>query len=442
MRGSFFGGVHPVTRKELTRRKHLTQLDRPPEQVAIPLRMSAGEESVPLVKPGDLVEVGQPIAGPGPGGAAVHASVSGRVSAIREQPHPWGGQSVAVVIRNDGQDTPWSGRPEPVILEEVTLDLLLDRVREAGVVGMGGGAAPTVQKLEQAAGKVDTVIINGAECEPYVTADHRLLLERSDQILQVTQVLARCLGAHRAVVVTEGDKLNAAEVIERRLRKRGGKVELRTLRTRYPLGGEKQIIQTVTGREVPLGKAAWEEKCLVLNVATVFAIQEALVKGKALTHRAVTVTGGAVVRPRNLWVPIGTPLRVLLESAGGLRERPELILTGGPMMGVAQEDLEAPVVKKTNCVVCLTQEERRRAGPEGVCIRCGKCVAACPMHLAPMFIARALRQREWRQLDRLHVEDCISCGCCSYICPAQIPLVDLVRQAAEHVGKGVDSHGA
>ena len=408
MRGSFFGGVHPVTRKELTRRKHLTQLDRPPEQVAIPLRMSAGEESVPLVKPGDLVEVGQPIAGPGPGGAAVHASVSGRVSAIREQPHPWGGQSVAVVIRNDGQDTPWSGRP----------------------------------KLEQAAGKVDTVIINGAECEPYVTADHRLLLERSDQILQVTQVLARCLGAHRAVVVTEGDKLNAAEVIERRLRKRGGKVELRTLRTRYPLGGEKQIIQTVTGREVPLGKAAWEEKCLVLNVATVFAIQEALVKGKALTHRAVTVTGGAVVRPRNLWVPIGTPLRVLLESAGGLRERPELILTGGPMMGVAQEDLEAPVVKNTNCVVCLTQEERRRAGPEGVCIRCGKCVAACPMHLAPMFIARALRQREWRQLDRLHVEDCISCGCCSYICPAQIPLVDLVRQAAEHVGKGVDSHGA
>ena len=436
MRGSFFGGVHPVTRKELTRRKHLTQLDRPPEQVAIPLRMSAGEESVPLVKPGDLVEVGQPIAGPGPGGAAVHASVSGRVSAIREQPHPWGGQSVAVVIRNDGQDTPWSGRPEPVILEEVTLDLLLDRVREAGVVGMGGGAAPTVQKLEQAAGKVDTVIINGAECEPYVTADYRLLLERSDKILLTAHTLARALGAQRAVLVTEGDKLKAVEAVERRLRRSSGKVELRTVGTRYPLGAERQIVQTVTGREVPPGKLPVDVKCVVLNVATVFAIQEALFQGRALTHRAVTVSGGAVARPRNLWVPLGTPLKDLLDSVGGLREQADQVLLGGPMMGLPLNDLSAPVTKGTNALTCLTRTERRGAGEQTVCVRCGKCVSACPMHLAPAFIHRALEQDQPHKLPALHPQDCISCGCCSFVCPARIPLLEQVERAKALVSEG------
>ena len=439
---SFFGGVNPAPHKENTRRKPIAQLEQPPRRVYLPLTSGRDQALLPAVKPGDTVQVGQPVAISRGLESTVHASVSGRVTAIEDCPHAKLGTVSAIVIENDGQDTHWSGRPEPLIPEQVTLELLLGRVREAGITGMGGSGFPTAEKLRQAAGRVDTLIVNAAECEPYVTADYRLLLERSDKILLTAHTLARALGAQRAVLVTEGDKLKAVEAVERRLRRSSGKVELRTVGTRYPLGAERQIVQTVTGREVPPGKLPVDVKCVVLNVATVFAIQEALVKGKALTHRAVTVTGGAVVRPRNLWVPIGTPLRVLLESAGGLRERPELILTGGPMMGVAQEDLEAPVVKNTNCVVCLTQEERRRDGPEGVCIRCWKCVAACPMHLAPMFIARALRQREWRQLDRLHVEDCISCGCCSYICPAQIPLVDLVRQAAKHVGKGVDSHGA
>ena len=436
MRRSFFGGVNPAPYKESTRRKPIARLEYQPKRVFLPLTMCSEGESLPAVKPGDRVEVGQPVAAGTESAVAIHASVSGRVAAIEDCPHPWGGSSPAIVIENDGQDTPWQGRPEPLDSTRVTLELLLARVLEAGIAGMGGGAYPTALKLRLAAGKADTLIINAAECEPYITADHRLLLERSDKILLGAQTIARAIGAQRAVLVTEGDKLNAAEAVERRLRARSGKVELCTVRTRYPLGAEKQIVQTVTGREVPPGGVPLDVKCVVLNVATVFAIQDALFRGRALTHRAVTVTGGAVARPRNLWVPIGTPLSCLLESAGGLRETPSLVITGGPMMGTPQPDLEAPVIKSTNGLVCLTRLERRGERGETVCIRCGKCVASCPMHLTPSFIGRALRQNELHRLPRLHPQDCIECGCCSYICPARIPLLELVRQARELLEEG------
>ena len=433
MRHFFFGGVNPAPHKESTRRKPIARMEHQPKQVVIPLVMSTGEAAIPAVKPGERVAIGQPIAMGRGLSVSAHASVSGRVLAIEERPHPWGGTCDAILLENDGRNTPWPGRPEPLDPTQVTRELLLARVREAGITGMGGAAFSTAEKLSQAAGKVDTLIVNAAECEPYITADHRLLLERSDKILQGAQTLARALGAQRAVLVTEGDKLNAAEAVERRLRKRSGKVELCTIGTRYPLGAEKQ---TVTGREVPPGGSPLDVKCVVLNVATVFAIQECLFRGKALTHRTVTVTGGAVSRPRNLWVPIGTPLRCLVEEAGGLREKADLILTGGPMMGTPQHDLEAPVVKSTNGLICLTQYERRQPAPESVCIRCGKCVAACPMHLAPAFISQAVRQGEIHKLPRLHPQDCMECGCCSYICPAGIPLLELVRQAGELMEKG------
>ena len=436
MKHSFFGGVHPAGHKESTRRKPIARLDQQPEQVVLPVLMSSQGRAEPLVRPGDRVQVGQPLTRGIDGGVCVHASVSGRVIAVEERPHPWGDTAPAIVVENDGEDTPFEDRPQPLAAENIKLSQLLERTHWAGIAGMGGGAYPTDRKLAQAADKIDTLIVNAAECEPYVTADHRLLLERSDHILQGAQVLARCLGAKRTVVVTEGDKLNAVEAVERRLRKRGAKAELCTVGTRYPLGAEKQIVQTVTGREVPAGGTALDVNCLVLNVATVFAIQDALFKGKPLTHRAVTVTGGAVARPRNLWVPIGTPLRCLLESSGGLREVPELILTGGPMMGTPQKSLEAPVIKDTNGLVCLAQWERRAQTPETICIRCGKCVASCPMHLAPVFIGRALREKQTHKLPALHPQDCIQCGCCSYICPAGIPLIELVRQAGELLEKG------
>ncbi len=438
MAHTFFGGVFPATRKSNTRRKPLSKLTRPPLEVVIPLLMSADGPSVPVVRPGEMVSVRQVIAQPGAdGGAMAHASVSGRVAAIENRPHPWGGSSLAIVIRNDGQNNPWSGSPTPKEPKDVDLELLVSRTRAAGIVGMGGGAFPAWEKVSQAAGRVDTLIVNAAECEPYVTADHRLLLERSEKILRGASTLGRCLGAQRVVIVTEGDKLNAAESVERRLRRHRSSAQLCTVRTRYPLGAEKQIIQTATGREVPPGGSPLDVKCVVFNVATVYAIQDALFFGHPLTHRAVTVTGGAVTRPRNLWVPIGTPLGHLLEEAGGLREEADLMLTGGPMMGIPLQSLDAPVTKDTNSLVCLTRGEHKPQGNGAVCIRCGKCVAACPMHLAPTFIRRALDEGDMARLARYHVEDCISCGCCSFICPAQIPLVETVARARTALEKGV-----
>jgi len=438
MRHTFFGGVYPPTHKESTRRKPISRLELTPEQVFIPLTMTPGAPSHPVVKPGDRVTVGQLIARGGTHCANIHASVSGRVIAIEEHPHPWGGADTTIVIQNDGCNTRCDDASPAVKAEEITLDHLLERVEAAGVIGMGGGAYPTADKLSAAAGKTDTLIINAAECEPYVTADHRLLLEHSERILQCSTVIARCVGAKRAILVTEGDKLNAAEKIERRLHKRTAGVELCTVRTRYPLGAEKQIIQTATGREVPPGGSPLAAKCLVLNLSTVYAVWKALFQSRPLTHRAVTVSGGAVSRPRNLWVPIGTPLRRLLEECGGLREESVLMLLGGPMMGLAVEDLDAPVIKNTNSLICLTDGERKLRTRQSTCIRCGKCVASCPMHLVPTLINRSLKDGDMLRLARLHPEDCTECGCCSYICPAGIPLVEqvvLARQALQEGGQ-------
>ena len=409
MRRSYLGGVHPASYKESTRRKPIVPLEEAPKQVVIPLTMCSGGGAVPVVRPGDPVTVGQVIAEPEGSGVYVHASVSGRVRAIEPRPHPWGGSWDAIVIDNDGKDTPCPDLPEPM-----------------------DWSSPTHLRLRQAVGRVDTLIVNAAECEPYLTADHRLLLEKGDQVLQGVQMMARLLRVERAVLVVAGDKLNAVEFLERRLRRKKRAVELLTIQTRYPLGMEKQLIRTVTGREVPPGQSALDVKCSVFNVATVYMVRSALMKGSPLTHRAVTVSGGAVARPRNLWVPIGTPLRCLLESAGGLREEPAVILTGGPMTGTVQGDLEAPVVKNTNALLCLTDQEHNSASQtETVCVRCGHCVSSCPMNLNPVSVYRAMRMGERERLPELHLEDCMECGCCSYICPSHIPLADLVRQARQ-----------
>ena len=437
MTHSFFGGVYPATRKDNTKRKPMTRLSQTPREIVIPLLMCSDGPSTPLVSPGDPVTVGQPIARRGETGAAAHASVSGRVRDIVPWPHPWGGQSPAILIDNDDRGTPYDGQLPPLDPRQFTLAQVLKRVETAGVVGMGGGAFPSQDKIARSAGKIDTLIVNAAECEPYVTADYRLLLERSENILRGAQALALCLGAERVVVVTEGDKLNAVEAVERRLRRKGAsRVNILPVRTCYPLGAEKQIIQTVTGREVPPKGSPLDVKCAVFNVATVYAIHDALFQGKPITHRAVTVTGGAVTRPRNLWVPIGTPLRHLLESCGGLRETPDRMLIGGPMMGIALTNLDVPVTKDTNCLLCLTGWEHKPDLPGGVCIRCGKCVGACPMHLAPTIIRRALEEQDLKRLSKYNLEDCNACGCCSFICPAQIPLVETVAQAAVFVKRG------
>ena len=437
MRRRFLGGIHPPAHKESTRRKPITPLEQAPSQVIIPLVMCTGGGAVPVVRPGDCVTVGQVIARPEGDGVYVHASVSGRVRTIEPRPHPWGGTWDAIVIDNDGLDTPCPGLPEPMDWIRMNREEALRRICEAGITSMGGGASPTHRRIAQSVGRVDTLIVSAAECEPYLTADHRLLLEHGDEVLQSVQMLSQLLRANRTVLVVAGDKLNAVEFLERRLRRKHRSVELATVETRYPLGMEKQLVRTVTGREVPPGQSAVDVKCAVFNVATAYTMRQALLEGRPLTHRAVTVSGGAVSRPRNLWVPIGTPLRCLLEAAGGLREEPAVTLTGGPMTGTVQRDLDAPVVKNTNALLCLTGRELGSARrPETVCVRCGHCVDSCPMNLNPAFVYRAVRMGETERLPQLHLEDCMECGCCTYVCPSHIPLAELVRQARAMTAEG------
>ena len=432
MKHTFFGGVFPPVHKENSRRKPISLPEQAPNHIILPLETSREGQAYPLVHVGDAVTAGQIVAAI-PDGCYLHSGVSGVVTAIEPRPHPWGGKRPAIVIENDHLQTPCPKRLPPLAPNMVNLEILIDRVRRAGIVGMGGGAFPTWKKLQDAAGKADTLIVNAAESEPYVTADYRLLMERSDRILQGTQTIARCLGVKRAVVVIAGDKIRAVEIVERRIRRRAG-LELRTVRSRYPLGAERQIIQTVTGREVAADRPISDSRCVVLNVSTVFALQEAL-SGTPLTHRVVTVSGGAVTRPRNLLVPIGTPLRHLLQEADETKNA-DLILTGGPMMGQEQLDLDTPILKDTNALLVLTARERRQEHEAGICIRCGKCVASCPMHLAPSLVTRALRKKEYHKLSSFHVEDCMGCGSCSYVCPAHIPLKVRMQTALEIVKGG------
>ena len=423
-----FGGVHLEGRKEGTRRKEIAIPEAQPQVLVIPLHMHAGQPCQPLVKPGDPVTVGQPIAREEH--MLIHAGVSGKVTAVEPRPHPWGGQRMAIVIENDGQDTPWPQAPEGADWQELSEQDIITRIALAGVVGMGGGGYPTADKIITARGRVDTLIINAAESEPYMTADHRLLLERSEQLLIGMHILLKAAGVKNGVVAVEGNKLNAAEMLERTGRRKGLACRVCAIPSRYPLGAEKQVVKAVTGREVPPGGNAIDAHCVVFNVATAYAVYEAVVLGKALTHRTVTVTGAAVARPRNLWVPIGTPVRDLIAAAGGLREQPGLVVMGGPMTGIDQPDLDAPIIKTAPGVVCMMNWELAEEKEESVCIRCGRCVSVCPMHLMPLLVDKELKLGgDVKELKRLNTQDCIGCGSCSYSCPCSIPLVERMVQA-------------
>lgn len=429
-----FGGIHLNGRKEGSRRKPLAIPDEEPERVVIPLTMHVGEPCKPLVAAGDPVCVGQPIAS-NERGVLIHASVSGQVREICAHPHPWGEPVQAVVIQNDGKQTRWPECAQACPdYEALSPEEIIHRIRQAGVVGMGGGGYPTADKLEHARGKVDTLIVNAAESEPYVTADHRLLLERSEGVLVGLRLLMKAVQAHEAVIAVEGNKLNAAEVLERTAKRLHLTGRVCAVPSRYPLGAEKQVIKSVTGREVPPGGIAMDTGCAVFNAATAFAVYEAVVKGLPLTHRVVTVTGAAVSRPRNLWVPIGVEMSELVKAAGGFQEKPALMLMGGPMMGLEQTDLSAPVIKSTNSLVCLLDWELDEQTEESVCIRCGRCVSVCPMHLMPLLVDKELKLGgDVRELRRLNTQDCMGCGCCDYVCPAHIPLAARMRQAYQTV---------
>ncbi len=424
MKRLFFGGIHPRYNKEMS--TEITDIQKiSPKIVCLPMQQHIGFPCTPLVNVGDYVVRGQKI-GDGEGMCVpVHASVSGTVIAIDDRPHPNGGKALTVVIENDFKDA--SILPEGMTegAEDMDADTVLHKIREAGIVGMGGAAFPGSIKALSAMGKVDTLIANACECEPYITADDYLLRRTPDQILSGVEILKAIVKPERAIVAIEDNKKEGIQAIKAILDRYSG-IEVVVLPTRYPQGSEKQLIQAITGREVPPGSLPASVGCAVFNVATFAAIHRAVRWGYPITQRIVTVSGEAITNPQNFIVRLGTPFHDLIKVAGGLHDRTERVISGGPMMGKAQMDLSVPVVKATNSVLCLLKDENG-AAENPVCLRCGKCVSVCPMKLQPLYLYRYQRAGDVRKLIKYNLTDCMECGSCAYTCPGKLPLVETFR---------------
>ncbi len=430
MKHLFFGGIHPKYNKEMSTRIAFLRAIVP-DEVVIPMRQHIGAECQPLVRVGDRVLRGQKI-GDGEGLCVpVHASVSGTVVAVEPRPHTSGRPVMAVVIKNDKLDETAPETPNDKPYDQLDNDTVLHAIREAGIVGMGGAAFPGNVKALSAMGKVDTLIANACECEPYITADDSLLRTEPEHVLEGMEILRHILKPEHAYLAVEDNKAEAIAKIQSILSKYPG-IELKVLPTRYPQGAEKQLIQALTGREVPGGQLPVSVNCAVFNVSTYAAIYRAVRLGKPLTERIVTVSGEAIAQPQNFIVRIGTTFRDLIQAADGLHDKTERVISGGPMMGFAQNDLSVPVLKATNSILCLLKD-KNGAAENPVCLRCGKCVAVCPMRLQPLYLYRFEKAGDVDELIRLNQMDCIECGSCAFTCPGKLPLVEHFRHGKQLV---------
>jgi electron transport complex protein RnfC len=404
-----------------------------PPKVYIPLSQHLGKICDPQIKINDAVFLGQKIATTqAQVFAPIHASISGRVVAIQDWPHPVLGRCKAIVIEGNGQDqlsTPDSQLQTKI--DSLTPEQIRNIIFEAGIVGMGGAGFPTHIKLNPPK-PVEALIINGAECEPYLTSDYRLMLEKTKEILQGVTLVAKCLGVKKVHIAIEDNKPEAIKAFNYELRVTG--YELRILKSMYPQGGEKQLIKNILNTEVPRGKLPFDIGVVVQNVATVFAVYEAVYKNKPLYERVVTVTGSCISNPQNLLVRIGTPIKELIEYCGPLKEEPAKVIVGGPMMGIAQYTDLVPVIKTTSGIILMNDKEARMKVEE-FCIRCGACVRECPVGLMPCLINLASEKGLWPQAKGYGASDCIECGLCNYVCPANRKLAQSIKRAKLEVVK-------
>ena len=427
---SFFGGVHPKDNKHRTRDLAVQRFPAP-DVLVVSMSQHIGIPCEPLVKKNDLVKKGQKIGDNAGLCVPVHAPVSGKVKAVEPRPHSSGVTVLSVVIENDHQDTLCEDiKPRtPEEVEALSPEELIAIIREAGIVGMGGAAFPTHVKLSGGIGKIDTVIINAGECEPYITADDRLCREYPDRLISGVKIIMKILGLDTAHIGIEDNKPEAIRALKAHAAGTGICVDV--LPAKYPQGAEKQLIQAITGRQVPSGGLPAQVGCAVFNAASCKAICDAVYDGMPLIERIVTVSGDILMEPKNLMVPIGTSYNDLLEACGH-SENPYKVLSGGPMMGIAQFDLSVPTGKSCNAITILGVSNRFTV-KDPHCIRCGKCIDVCPMHLMPVLMYKALYAGEVDEMNATHLVDCCECGCCAYNCPAAVPLVLAFRAGKQRL---------
>ncbi len=416
----YYGGVHPTENKEYT--EHMPLLTFPqPDEVVIPLSMHAGAPAEPVVAVGDSVKMGQKIgAAAGFISANIHSSVSGKVIAIEDRPHANRGTCLSVVIANDKKDT-LCETVQPADPATLTPEKIVEIVKEAGIVGMGGAGFPTNVKLMPSK-PIDTVLLNGCECEPYLTADHRVLLEYADDVVAGLELMLKAVNAPKGIIVIEDNKPDAIALLEEKTADKEN-IEICVARTKYPQGAEKMLIKRVLGRQVPSGGLPADVGCVVGNVSTAKAISDAVYKGMPLIERATTVTGEFIKRPGNFWVRIGTDAKALVDYCGGITNEEATVKAGGLMMGFPQTTLNVPIMKGSNGIIAIDTDPSREVS----CIKCGRCVDVCPMELKPLYFAKYAKDENWEGFKAQNVMDCMECRCCEYICSSKIPLVSKIK---------------
>lgn len=428
---TFKGGVHPYDGKELSKDEPIVEYN-PQGEIAIAVSQHIGAPASPVVKPGDTVKVGQKIAeASGFISANIHSSVSGTVKAIEPRFMANGTKVNCIIIENDNNyDEVTYKKPKP--LSELSKSEIRELVKEAGVVGMGGACFPTNVKLSpKNEDDIDFIIVNGAECEPYLTSDYRRMIEQPEILIEGLKVSLSLFPQAKGIIGIEDNKPEAIKKLKE-LTKDEPRIEVKQLYTKYPQGAERMLIYAVTGRKINSSMLPADAGCVVDNVDTMFAIYDAVINGKPLIRRVVTVTGDAVAEPKNFLVRIGTNQKELIEAAGGFKEQPEKIISGGPMMGIAMSDLDVPVLKGSSALLCM-QHDEVSASEESNCINCGRCADVCPGHILPSRLAKLAARGDMEGFEKMNGLECCECGCCSYICPAKRNLTQAIKSMRKEV---------